>query len=123
MMRGAVMKVLVILNHNPYDGTDLTWNALRLSGKLFEDGVEVRIFLMNDAVDLARDGIIAPEGFHDLVQMIKDFISKGIKVDACGTCQARCGIHKGDPYYAGVNKSTMAALSEYVRNSDQVLTF
>ena len=49
------MSVLIVFNHEPYDGTDVTWNGLRLAGKLRENGQEVRIFLMNDAVDLARD--------------------------------------------------------------------
>ena len=41
------MATLLILNHQPYDGTDVTWNALRLARQLNNDGVEVRIFLMN----------------------------------------------------------------------------
>jgi uncharacterized protein involved in oxidation of intracellular sulfur len=117
------MTILLILNHNPYDGTDLTWNALRLAGQLRKDEAEVRLFLMNDAVDLARDGVPPPEGFFDLVQMTKDLIAAGATVKVCGTCQARCGIHKGDPYYEGAQKSTMAELSQWVRDSDQVLTF
>ena len=51
------MAILIILNHQPYDGTDVTWNALRLARQLNNDGAEVRLFLMNDSVDLARDGI------------------------------------------------------------------
>ena len=35
-------KVLIVLNRNPYDGTDVTWNALRLTGKLKDDGADVR---------------------------------------------------------------------------------
>ncbi len=42
------MKILLIFNHKPYDTTDVTWNGLRLAGKLIEAGKEVRIFLMND---------------------------------------------------------------------------
>ena len=49
------MATLLILNQQPYDGTDVTWNTLRLARQLHNDGVEVRIFLMNDSVDLARD--------------------------------------------------------------------
>ena len=45
------MAILLILNQQPYDGTDVTWNALRLAKRLDEDGAEVRIFLMNDSVD------------------------------------------------------------------------
>ena len=53
------MAIMLILNQQPYDGTDVTWNALRLARQLNDDGAEVRIFLMNDSVDLARDGIEA----------------------------------------------------------------
>ena len=72
------MATLIILNHQPYDGTDVTWNALRLAKKLHDDGVEVRLFLMNDSVDLARDGITPPEGVEDMVAMTKDLISSGV---------------------------------------------
>lgn len=117
------MTVLLIFNHAPYDGTDVTWNALRLAGQLKKDGAEVRLFLMNDSVDLARDGVPVPDGASDMVQMTKDLIAAGVPVKVCGTCQARCGIRKGDPYYEGARKATMAELSEWVMHSDQVLTF
>lgn len=78
---------------------------------------------MNDAVDLARDGVPVPEGFFDLVQMTKDLITAGVTVWVCGTCQVRCGIRKGQPYYEGAEKSTMADLSQWVLASDRVLTF
>ena len=74
------MATLLILNQQPYDGTDVTWNALRLARQLHSDGVEVRIFLMNDSVDLARDGITPPEGVEDMVAMTKDLIAKGVPV-------------------------------------------
>lgn len=117
------MTILLILNHAPYDGTDLTWNALRLAGQLKKDGADVRLFLMNDSVDLARDGVPVSAGSVDLVQMTKDLIAAGVTLKVCGTCQARCGIHKGQPYYEGAQKSTMAELSEWVRECDQTLTF
>ncbi len=118
------MKVLLVLNREPYDGTDVTWNALRLAGKLLEKGAVVRIFLMNDAVDLARNETVKPENYdQDLVAMLKDLIAKGVPVKVCGTCMARCGIHKGKPYYEGAQKATMNDLTEWVLDSDRVLTF
>lgn len=30
------MKILLIFNREPYDNTDVTWNGLRLAGKLVE---------------------------------------------------------------------------------------
>ena len=115
--------VLIIMGNPPYDGSDASWNALRLAGQLHKDGVSVRLFLVNDAVDLARESIKPPEGSFDLVRIVKDLIAAGVAVRVCGTCQGRCGIGKGEPYYPGANKSSMAELSEWVRTSDQVLTF
>jgi uncharacterized protein involved in oxidation of intracellular sulfur len=118
------MKILIIFNREPYDNTDVTWNGLRLAGKLLETGQSVRIFLMNDAVDMARDVCKPPEGYdQDLSQMLKDLIAGGVPVKVCGTCMACCGIYKNHPYFEGAEQSTMAALAEWVVDSDKVLTF
>ncbi len=117
------MATLIILNRQPYDGTDITWNALRLARQLNNDGTEVNIFLMNDSVDLARDGVFPPEGVEDMVAMTKDLIAKGVPVKVCGTCQNRCGVLKGQPYYEGAQFSTMAECSQWVQSCEKVLTF
>lgn len=118
------MKVLIVFNHEPYDNTDVTWNGLRLAETLRKNGQEVRIFQMNDSVDMARDVCKAPEGYdQDLSQMLKELISKGVEVKVCGTCMARCGIYKNHPYFEGANKSTMGELAHWVIDSDRVLTF
>lgn len=118
------MKTLIIFNREPYDSTDVTWNGLRLAETLRKSGNDVRIFLMNDSVDMARDVCRPPAGYdQDLSLMLKDLISKGVLVKVCGTCMARCGIHKNHPYFEGAEKSTMAALAEWVTDSDKVITF
>ena len=117
------MMLLIIFNHNPYDGTDVTWNGLRLVDKLLDIGVEVRIFLMNDSVDMARDAAKPPEGFFDLGKMLKDLIAKGIPVKVCGTCKVRCGVHKGEPYFEGAQEAKMTELAEWVKEADKVITF
>jgi uncharacterized protein involved in oxidation of intracellular sulfur len=118
------MKILIIFNREPYDSTDITWNGLRLAAQLSKNGQQVRIFLMNDAVDMAREECKPPEGYdQDLSKMLKDLIVQGVSVKVCGTCMARCGIYKNKPYFEGAEKSTMQALSEWVVDSDKVLTF
>ncbi|MCK5241233.1 DsrE family protein [bacterium] len=117
------MNALIIFNHQPYDGTDVAWNGLRLAEKMLNVGLEVRIFLMNDSVDMARDECKPPEGYFDLVKILKELIAKGIAVKVCGTCNVRCGIHKGKPYYSGANEATMAELAEWVKDSERVITF
>jgi len=118
------MKILFIFNRQPYDSTDVTWNGLRLAGKLLETNNEVRIFLMNDSVDMARDVCKPPQGYdQDLSQMLKDLIAKGVPVKVCGTCMARCGIYKNQPYFEGANKATMPELAQWVVECDKALTF
>lgn len=118
------MKILLIFNREPYDTTDVTWNGLRLAGKLVDGGNEVHIFLMNDAVDMARDACHPPEGYdQDLSRMLKDLISQGVVVKVCGTCMARCGIYKNHPYFEGAEKSNMQALADWVVDSERVIPF
>ena len=118
------MKILLIFNRDPYDNTDVTWNGLRLAGKLLDIGQEVRIFLMNDSVDMARDVCKPPEGYdQDLSQMLKDLIARDVPVKVCGTCMARCGIFKNHPYFNGAQKATMPELADWVIDSDKVITF
>lgn len=79
---------------------------------------------MNDAVDMARDVCRPPEGYdQDLSQMLKDLIARGVAVKVCGTCMARCGIYKNHPYFEGAESSTIAALAQWVDESDRMLTF
>ncbi len=117
------MKALIVLNRNPYDGTDITWNALRLADQLLSLGLEVSLFLMNDSVDLARDAAQPPEGYFDLGQMLKDLISKNVPVKVCGTCKARCGIHKGEPYFEGAQEAKMTELAQWIKEADRVISF
>ena len=116
--------ITIILNHQPYDGTDVSWNALRLAKTLHKNGEKVNIFLMNDAVDLARDITKKPDNYeYDLVNMLKNMFKDGIDLQVCGTCNARCGIYKNEPYFDDNISSTMQKLSEWVSQSQQVLTF
>ena len=117
-------KILIIFNREPYDSTDVTWNGLRLAETLRKSGQEVRIFLMNDSVDMARDACKPPANYdQNLSQLLKALISNQVKVKVCGTCMSRCGIFKNEPYFDGAEKSTMAELADWVCNSDKIITF
>jgi uncharacterized protein involved in oxidation of intracellular sulfur len=114
---------LLVFNRNPYDGTDVTWNGLRLAEQLHNIGLEVKIFLMNDSVDLARDVTKAPGGYFDLGKMLKELIKKSVPVKVCGTCKVRCGIHKGEPYFDGAEEAKMTELAQWVKEAKKVISF
>lgn len=117
------MNTLLILNRNPYDGTDVAWNALRLGEKLLDRGTELRIFLMNDSIDLAKEGVTPPEGYFNLTEMLQRLMGKGAPVKVCGTCLVRCGIHKNKPLINGVVEAKMPELAEWITESDKVISF
>ena len=117
------MKVLMTINRNPYDGTDVTWNALRLGEKLIEANADLKIFLMNDSVDLAKEGVEPPPGYFDLTAMLTELITKGTLVKVCGTCLVRCGIHKGKPLVRGPAEAKMPELAEWILECDKVISF
>ena len=116
------MSLLLVINRAPYDGTDVAWNALRMAAAALEAGMRVRLFLMNDGVDLARAGA-APEGAEfDLQEMLRDLIAGGAEVRLCQTCLTRCGIGKGDAM-PEAQVAGMGDLVAWLRDSEKVLSF
>lgn len=115
------MTLLVILNRNPAEPNDITWNALRLVAQSLEDGLAVRVFLMNESIELAKPGL-APRPDYDLQRMLLDAIAAGAEAKLCKTCIGRCGL-KDTSLRSEVKIGTMPELSEWIRTSDRVLTF
>jgi uncharacterized protein involved in oxidation of intracellular sulfur len=117
------MKILLILNDAPY-GSEKVYNAMRLAMMLQKEhaGVELRIFLMADAVAAALPNQTVPQGYYNLERMLKSLISKGGQVKVCGTCAEARGIDKLG-LVERVEISTMSQLAQWVVDSDRVLTF
>lgn len=79
------MNVLLIINDQPY-GSERPYNALRLATALSKrEGVEVRVFLLGDAVSCAVAGEQLPEGHYHLDRMLKGLLHRA-EVACCGTC-------------------------------------
>ena len=113
--------VLIILSHGPFDG-DTTWNALRLASTLLERKSPVRIFVMNDAIDVIRQGAM-PEGSEfDLQAMLRALLPKGGRIKICTTCINRCGIGQGEVIPEAI-MATMADLAAWIAESERVLVF
>jgi len=118
------MKFLFIINDAPY-GTEKAYNALRMAMMLqkeHSETVEVRIFLMADAVTCAIPNQTTPQGYYNIERMLKSVISRGGQVKACGTCSEARGI-KDLTLIDGVEISTMSQLAAWSVESDKILTF
>ena len=117
------MKILILINDAPY-GTEKAYNALRLAIQLGKDheNVEVRVFLMADAASCALANQNTPNGYYNIERMLKLIISKGAKVKICGSCADARGL-KSLQLIEGTEISTMAELTNWVMDSDKVITF
>ena len=116
------MKTLIILNEPAY-GNERTYNGMRLALSLVKTAdVELRVFLMGDAVTAARTAQKTPEGYYNLERMLKGLAAKGIAVGACGTCIDARGM-TADPLAEPVHRGTLAELTEWTIWADKVITF
>lgn len=117
------MQTLLVINDAPY-GSEKAYNALRLAMALQKEhaDMDVRIFLMADAVSCALPHQATPQGYYNVERMFKAVVNKGGQVKACGSCAEARGISDLD-LIDGAEISTMSQLAEWVVESDRVLTF
>lgn len=118
------MKILFIINDAPY-GSEKAYNALRMAMMLQKEHageVEVRVFLMADAVTAALPGQNTPQGYYNIERMLRFVISKGGQVKACGSCIDARGV-RGLTLIEGVEPSTMSELCNWTVEADKVLVF
>jgi len=118
-----MMNILLIINDAPY-GSEKAYNALRLAMTFQKEhpNVEVRIFLMADAVFCALPQQKTPDGYYNVERMFKGLVNKGAAIQACGTCADARGI-RPIQFIEGVEISTMSHLAKWVVEADKVLTF
>jgi uncharacterized protein involved in oxidation of intracellular sulfur len=119
-----MQKILFIINDAPY-GSEKAYNALRMVialQKQHSDEVEIRIFLLADAVFCGLPGQNTPLGYYNIERMLKSVIQKGGKVKSCCGCSEARGIAK-TPFMEGVELSNMIEFSKWLVDCDKVLTF
>jgi uncharacterized protein involved in oxidation of intracellular sulfur len=116
-------KILIIINDAAY-GTEKAYNALRIANQLSKEHptIEVRIFLMADGANCAIANQTTPNGYYNIERMLKLSLNKGAKVKICGSCAEARGL-KNIPLIEGCEISTLAELTNWVADSDKILTF
>lgn len=117
------MNILFIINDAPY-GTEKAYNALRLVMMLQKEhaGVDIRIFLLADAVTCALPDQSTAQGYYNIERMLKAAVAKGAQVKACGTCSDARGI-AGLALIEGVEISSMSQLAAWTVAADKILAF
>lgn len=116
------MNVLLILQGPAY-GDEHSYNGLRLAGSLAKrDGVEVKVFLIGDAVGCAVAGQHVPDGYYHLDRMIAAAAHHGTEVGCCATCMDARGI-TDDELVADARRSTLDELTDWVLWADKTVSF
>lgn len=77
---------------------------------------------MADGANCAIAGQTIPNGYYNIERMLKLSLNKGAKLKICGSCADARGL-KNIPLVEGAEISTLADLTEWVVDSDKVLTF
>ena len=119
-----MQKILIIINDAPY-GTEKAYNALRMAMTLQKehgDKVEIKIFLLADAVFCGLPNQNTPNGYYNIERMLKVVIRNGGEVKSCGGCSEARGIDK-TPFIEGVNLSNMKEFAQWTVECNKVLTF
>lgn len=116
------MKVLVILNDAPY-GSERTYNGLRLAGSLArQENVDLKLFLIGDAVAGARQGQKVPSGYYNVQTMLGAAIRRSARVGVCGSCMDARGLTDAE-LVEGAHRSSMEELTAWTVEADKVIAF
>ncbi|MDZ7674047.1 MAG: DsrE family protein [Acidimicrobiales bacterium] len=116
------MNVLIVVNGSAY-GTELPFNALRLATALVKrDAVDVRVFLMGDAVVSAVAGQELPDGYYHLDRMVASVLRHGAQVGCCGSCTDARAIGE-NRLVEGAARSSMEQLADWTLEADRTVTF
>ena len=113
-------EIVIIANGAPY-GSETLFNALRLGIALNEqEGIDLKLFLMSDAVSAALAGQSPAEGYN-LRQMLEILLAQGTRIRLCKSCTDARGI-TALPLIEGIEVGTLPLLAQWTLAADKVLT-
>lgn len=117
------MKLLILTYHDPYDGSDVVWNAMRVATFHQELGDEVCVFLMSDAVTLPHADTPQPENpAYDVDAEFEVAVAAGVAFKTCGTCLQNRALPP-DKLEEGAPAATLKDLADWIRRADKTLSF
>ena len=118
-----MQNILIVCTGAPY-GSESLYNALRLAIALKEQeecSVDLRLFLLSDAVTVALNGQ-APTDGSNLRQMLEILTAQQVPMRLCQTCCDSRGI-SGLPLIDGIEIGTMPLLARWTVEADKVINF
>ena len=119
-----MQSVLIIVNAPAY-GSERMLSALRLATAIAGQEVEtvdLRLFMMSDAVTVGLAGQVDAQSGGGLQQMVEELLVRGAQIRLCRTCTLARGIAQ-PAVIPGVAIGTLAELAEWTLAADKVISF
>lgn len=131
------MTLTVVVTEKPYIN-DNAWNALRLAQTALDAGKQVNVFLLGDAVYIARKGQNPNVDQPNLEEIVSGLVAGGVDIRVCTTCvharpyepseeYSSCFVgsasgEKLNPQHliSGVQMGTMAGLLDWTLNTKTI---
>ncbi|MGR7612992.1 DsrE/DsrF/TusD sulfur relay family protein [Klebsiella aerogenes] len=117
-----MQRIVIVANGAAYGSASL-FNSLRLAIALREQesDLDLKLFLMSDAVTAGLRGQKPAEGYN-IQQMLEILTAQNVPVKLCKTCTDGRGITYL-PLVDGVEVGTLVELAQWTLAADKVLTF
>ena len=119
------MQSILIIVHAPPYGSERMLSALRLATALTgqeSERVDLRLFMMSDAVTVGLPNQSAASAGGGLQQMLIELVEHGAQIKLCRTCAQARGIVDLE-LIPGVAIGTLPELGEWTLAADKVITF
>ena len=119
------MQTVLFIIHAPAYGSERMLSALRLATAIAAQEIEtvdLRLFMMSDAVTVGLPNQPAASAGGGLQQMLVELVEHGAQIRLCRTCAQARGIVDLE-LIPGVAIGTLPELTEWTLAADKVITF
>jgi uncharacterized protein involved in oxidation of intracellular sulfur len=123
--REKMMQTVLFIVNAPAHGSERMLSALRLATIIAEQEVEtvdLRLFMMSDAVTVGLRGQTSSEAGGGLQQMLEELLLSGARIRLCRSCALARGI-ADLPLIPGITIGTLPELAEWTLAADKVISF
>ncbi|MBY8990976.1 MAG: DsrE family protein [Candidatus Lokiarchaeota archaeon] len=108
----------IIIGDGPYTA-ERPFTMLRFAYTALLEDFKINIFLVEDGIFVGKKNQ-DPSTYDNIGKWMKDVLSEGGNVKACGVCMKARGVSE-DELIDGIKKTTMNALVEMCDEADKVL--
>lgn len=119
------MQSILMIVSAPAYGSERMLSALRLATAIATQEVEtvdLRLFMMSDAVTVGLAGQANVQAGGGLQQMVEGLLVHGVQIRLCRTCTLARGVAE-PALIPGVQIGTLTELAEWTLAADKVVSF